>query len=283
MNNKYNESKTEFLFESDAEKAILKETEMKLQVQKHKKLKMKIYLNTCILTFAIFIISIFTFKGINNNQKKLQASLINETKKLDLTETLNESSKTLKKVTNNYDNKYEILINKANPICEDYVNVYKIIPIENNLFNNIFLEEQTYNNYLKLKENLLSRGYYINIRSGFRTFDESIGIYKEYESQYGKNYANKYVAAPGTSEHNAGLAIDFVVSKDKYAYHTNYESEEYNYLLNIAYLYGFILRYPKDKENITGYSYEPWHLRYVGIDLAKYLSKNNLTLEEYYN
>ena len=61
-----------------------------------------------------------------------------------------------------------------------------------------------------------------------------------------------------------------------------YDKEKFNYLESIAHLYGFIIRYPKDKENITGYSYEPWHLRYVGQNAAKYIKKNNLTLEEYY-
>ena len=87
---------------------------------------------------------------------------------------------------------------------------------------------------------------------------------------------------PGTSEHNTGLAFDFIITNNKNSLKTNYDSDEYFYLENIAYLYGFIIRYPKDKEEITGYNYEPWHLRYVGQELAKYLKKNNLTLEEYY-
>ena len=151
-----------------------------------------------------------------------------------------------------------------------------------NTISNIKLEEETYNNYLRLKDNLLERGYYISIRSGYRTFEESEKIYNSYITKHGLEYAKKYVAAPGVSEHNVGIAFDFIISTNKNATQTNYESDEYFYLENIAYLYGFIIRYPKDKETITGYSYEPWHLRYVGKDLAKYLKKNNLTLEEYY-
>ena len=124
--------------------------------------------------------------------------------------------------------------------------------------------------------------YYINIISGYRTFNESQKIYNSYAKSMGEGYAEKYVAKPGTSEHNAGIAFDFIISSNKSSLKTNYDSDEYFYLENIAYLYGFIIRYPKDKEQITGYSYEPWHLRYVGENLAKYLKKNNLTLEEYY-
>ena len=73
-----------------------------------------------------------------------------------------------------------------------------------------------------------------------------------------------------------------MLSSDEKILDEDYDKEKFNYLENIAHLYGFIIRYPKDKENITGYSYEPWHLRYVGQNAAKYIKKNNLTLEEYY-
>ena len=136
--------------------------------------------------------------------------------------------------------------------------------------------------YIKLKNTLLERGFYINIRSGYRTFEESEQIYEYYKSKNGLSYAEKYVAKPGVSEHNAGIAFDFIISKDKNAINTDYNSDEYFYLESIAYLYGFIIRYPQGKENITGYESEPWHFRYVGVNLAKYLKKNNLTLEEYY-
>ena len=181
-----------------------------------------------------------------------------------------------------HNNKYEIIINKANIIDEQVVSKYNMVDVEDNLYNNIKLEEETYNNYLKLKENLLQKGYYINIRSGFRTFNDSKNLYNYYSSKKGKAYAEKYVATAGTSEHNVGLAFDFIISTNKNSYVMDYDSDEYFYLENICYLYGFIIRYPRDKEQITGYSYEPWHLRYVGNDLAKYLKKNNLTLEEYY-
>ena len=179
-------------------------------------------------------------------------------------------------------NKYEIIINKANAVSQDIIKEYTIVDVYDNAIKGIKLEEETYLNYLKLKNNLLERGYYINIRNGFRTFNDSSNIYNSYVKEKGLNYAKKYVAKPGTSEHNTGLAFDFIITNNKNSLKTNYESDEYFYLENIAYLYGFIIRYPKDKEEISGYNYEPWHLRYVGQRLAKYLKKNNLTLEEYY-
>ena len=273
-----NECKTEFLFESDAEKVVLKEASK----PKKPKIYKKIILNTFIICFFITGLSLVLNHYQANETSKIIASLgrISNSNKLD--ERLNTASNTLNVVDNNYNDKYEVIINKANPISEETVQNYTIISVEDNIYNGIKLEEETYRNYLKLKENLKERGYYINIRSGFRTFNESKIIYNSYEKEKGSSYAEKYVAKPGTSEHNTGLAFDFIISSNKNVYKTDYESDEYFYLENIAYLYGFIIRYPKEKEDITGDNDEPWHLRYVGADLAKYLKKNNLTLEEYY-
>ena len=272
------ECKTEFLFESDAEKVALKEASK----PKRPKIYKKIIINTVIICFFMTTMAIALNYYETNAISKINASLGQINSSNVPNEKLNDASDNLKTVTNNYEDKYAIIINKANPISEDLIKNYTLVTVENNMYDDIKLEEETYENYLKLKENLLERGYYINIRSGFRTFNESQVIFNNYALEKGSAYAEKYAAIPGTSEHNTGLAFDFIISSDKNASKTDYESDEYFYLENIAYLYGFIIRYPKDKEAITGYNYEPWHLRYVGSELAKYLKKNNLTLEEYY-
>ena len=88
----------------------------------------------------------------------------------------------------------------------------------------------------------------------------------------------------GTSEHQTGLAIDIScptmngILTDKFG-----ETKEGKWVAENSYKYGFIVRYPKNKSNITGYGYEPWHIRYVGTELAKYLFDNNITLDEYYD
>lgn len=272
-----NESKTEFLFESDAEKAAINEA-----MRKKPKVYKKIIRNGLLL--SVFLLT--TVYVINTKQTaeiyKLKASAIEKENNLRLDEKMNSSSNKLIYVNNLSNNKYEIIINKANAVGQDIIKEYTIVDVYDNAIKGIKLEEETYLNYLKLKNNLLERGYYINIRNGFRTFNDSNNIYNSYVKEKGLNYAKKYVAKPGTSEHNTGFAFDFIITNNKNSLKTNYESDEYFYLENIAYLYGFIIRYPKDKEEITGYNYEPWHLRYVGQELAKYLKKNNLTLEEYY-
>lgn len=240
-----------------------------------------IIIKNSIIFSLIFVIMFFSFSMYANNEINNISATIYKGKK-DTNEKMNASSNNLATVKINYNEKYEILINKANQISQEVLGLYKQVNVDNNIYPNIKIEETTYKNYLKLKKAVENKGYFLNIRSGFRSFKDSEDIYKQYEIKYGTRYAEKYVAKPGVSEHNTGMAFDIIITSDKNTGNNNYESNEYKYLENIAYLYGFIIRYPKDKEEITGYSYEPWHLRYVGKDLAKYLTKNNLTLEEYY-
>ena len=117
------------------------------------------------------------------------------------------------------------------------------------------------------------------IVSGFRSYDYQKLLYNRYK----KNDidADRYSAKPGHSEHQTGLAIDLVNTESK---NINKFKKEFNWLNKNAYKYGFILRYPKGKEKITGYKYEPWHFRFVGKNLAQilYNGGNWITLEEYF-
>ena len=93
--------------------------------------------------------------------------------------------------------------------------------------------------------------------------------------------AEKTSARPGSSEHQSGLCVDFVT--DEYPKFTEEfeRSEEFMWLSANAYKFGFILRYPKEKEDITGYSYEPWHYRFVGREAATEIYNSGISLEEY--
>ena len=103
--------------------------------------------------------------------------------------------------------------------------------------------------------------------------------------KYGEEYTVSHVAVPGYSEHHTGLALDLFLIVDGQIMYENEDLEKYPEIWakihELAPDYGFILRYPEGKEDITGYSYEPWHLRYVGADLAKVITEEGLTLEEY--
>lgn len=115
--------------------------------------------------------------------------------------------------------------------------------------------------------------YDLYIFSGYRSYERQQEIYNNSESK-------NYVAMAGTSEHQSGLVLD--VSTLSHGLTSSFQySEEYKTLVKKCMNYGFIIRYPLNKESITGYYFEPWHLRYVGEVSAKYIMKNNLTLEEY--
>lgn len=138
-------------------------------------------------------------------------------------------------------------------------------------------------------------GYTLQVISGYRTFARSATLLENevqeqmrvngYSREKAEEVAATRVAPPGTSEHNTGLAVD-ILSGDYYNHHSGIE-ESFEYDAEAIWLkahcaeYGFILRYPKDKQDITGIIFEPWHFRYVGVETATYIMENDLTLEEY--
>jgi len=127
-------------------------------------------------------------------------------------------------------------------------------------------------------EAALLEDMHILVNSAYRSYNDQQDVYDTYLNLYGQEYVNNYVAVPGFSEHQTGLALD-VAAK---GYNTFKTSPEYTWMLENAYKYGFILRYPAEKQDITGYKYEAWHFRYVGLEAAKYIQENNITYDEYY-
>ena len=119
-------------------------------------------------------------------------------------------------------------------------------------------------------------GISLFIVSGFRSYDDQDVIYNRYVSQDGKAEADRYSARPGHSEHQTGYAFDLNSLEEYFA-----DTPEGIWLAENCHKYGFIIRYPKGKEHITGYMYEPWHVRYLGVDIATSVYESGLTLEEY--
>ena len=114
------------------------------------------------------------------------------------------------------------------------------------------------------------------VQSGFRSYQTQKGLYENYAAQDGKAAADRYSARPGHSEHQTGLAFDLNSLSTSFG-----ETPEGRWLARNCWKYGFIIRYPQGKESITGYMYEPWHVRYLGKDTAKAVYESGLTLEEY--
>ena len=145
------------------------------------------------------------------------------------------------------------------------------------------LTSETYDAFQQLANDAAADGLSMSVISGYRSYDYQSELYNNYVSQYGQAAADRFSARPGYSEHQTGLAIDVNCADDSFT-----GTPEAEWLAAHCNDYGFILRYPKGKEDITGYQYESWHIRYVGKDVAKKIREAadaagdpDLTLEEY--
>lgn len=118
------------------------------------------------------------------------------------------------------------------------------------------------------------------VRSGYRSYQMQDKLYKEYKAQDAN--ADKYSARPGHSEHQTGLAFDIGSVESARDFTISFgDTTEGEWLAQNAHKYGFIIRYPEGKTHITGYQYEPWHVRYVGVKIAQEILNKKITLEEY--
>lgn len=132
----------------------------------------------------------------------------------------------------------------------------------------------------KMISDLRSTGLTLNLISGYRSEDTQRALYNRYGNSDGFDNADTYSARPNHSEHQTGLAMDV---SEKWDLTEEFENtEQFKWLNENAYKYGYILRYKKDKVYMTGYTYEPWHYRYVGVEAATIIKNENLTFEEYY-
>ncbi len=186
---------------------------------------------------------------------------------------------------------YDILINKEHRLESDFVPSDLVITDNNeNNFHNYkdpslkpMITQTVLSFFQLLQQAGLKEGYHIIIDSGYRSYEYQQVIWDKNVAENGLEHTLKYIMAPGASEHQSGLAIDIAyIRNGVYTDDVTEDDPEYAWLINNAHLYGFILRYPKDKQEITGINFEPWHYRFVGQELARYLHDNNLTLEEYY-
>ena len=193
---------------------------------------------------------------------------------------------------------YEILVNKENPIDIKYLKEViepSLVEIEftrdnddifeshNMLDKKIFLERETAKAWYQLKQFLVNQGIEFDICSGFLSLENQQYKYNSFLKRNGLELTKRRMCLPGYSEHHTGLAIDCDYYKNNdWAGICSDNNPETKYIHSILHNFGFILRYPKHKQEITGMQYEPWHIRYVGKELAKKLYKEDLTLEEYY-
>ncbi|OZG69121.1 M15 family metallopeptidase [Bifidobacterium eulemuris] len=175
-----------------------------------------------------------------------------------------------------------IVVNRWNAIPDDYPT-----PTLTELDNGERVDARIYEDLQRMFDAMRADGLDPEVTAGFRTrkvqrqlMDEKIAEYREQglSSKDAKEQAEQWVAIPGTSEHEIGLAVDINTRNSTGAADSQ---DVYAWLADNAWQYGFILRYPSDKTDITGNMYEPWHYRYVGIDAAYAMHGTGQCLEEY--
>ncbi len=172
-----------------------------------------------------------------------------------------------------------VLVNKYNYLGEDYVPKLEMIN-EKYTSDKKYMTKDAAKAFEELAKDALKEGYNIRAISTYRSYKYQTQLYNKYELQDGKEKADTYSARPGYSEHQTGLAVD--VDNTKVTYTSFGTTKEFTWMKKNAYKYGFILRYTKEYETITGYTNEPWHYRYVGKEIATYIQNNPMTYEEYY-
>ena len=222
----------------------------------------------------------------NNNYIDRYISYKNNNPELDLTQVIKNVNMQL-----DYDyyenitpaknlNTEKIIVNKHYSLEDDYVpNNLEEISTRYAL-SDMKLVDVAKNAFENMASDASKEGYSIIAMSTYRSYKYQVNLYNKYVKQDGADVADTYSGRPGHSEHQTGLAVDVYNGKVNY---TNFEStKEFDWMQEHAHEYGFILRFPSDKVNETGYRYESWHYRYVGVEAATYIKENNISFEEYY-
>ena len=181
---------------------------------------------------------------------------------------------------------YLVLVNKENKLPNDWEDKIETVVITNSVGDDVEVEKAAYKAYRKLKKALEKEGVYLELDSARRSVEAQQKIWDDFMVKYGEEYTRTYVAVPGYSEHHTGLALDLYFVVDGKDIYENEDLVQYPEIWAKIHEklpeYGFILRYLEGKEDITGYGYEPWHIRYVGsAKVAKEITGKGITLEEY--
>lgn len=178
-----------------------------------------------------------------------------------------------------------LLVNKTHPLSKEYVPtdmVHIKYCVGNHAESMRYMRALPAEYFHEMVEAAAAAGHEMGIRTAYRSYGQQYNIFWNYVAQDGEAAANKYSARPGQSEHQTGLCADVTSPSVNYTLTTDYgNTPEGTWLRENAHYYGFIIRYQLGKEDITGYQYEPWHVRYVGEKAATEMFEADLTLEEY--
>lgn len=244
-----------------------------------------------IVLIALYLpyINVYSLTKANNQQSSEARKEYDkiEAKKLEPVYIELPGASKIQAIRENYTNPDSlwVLVNKSNPLPLDFAPKNLVIP-------NISIREDKSSAEKSVRKELATHleemfsdankvANQLMLGSGYRSITQQTVYFNNMVSSVGYEQANKTIAVPSQSEHHTGLAVDIsTVSRICYLAQCFEDTSDGKWLQEYSYKYGFILRYPKGKESITGYSYEPWHFRYVGIDLATALHESSLTLDE---
>lgn len=176
-----------------------------------------------------------------------------------------------------------VVVNKYHAVLKDY-KPKDLVTIDDKYgtWKNMELKSEAYEAYKKLYKDAKAQGFELKLCSAMRTYETQKTLYTNAVKNKGRETANIRSAYPGRSEHHTGLAIDVTSASMGWGLKQDFaDYPDGKWVNDHCQEYGFIIRYPNGKTDITGYAYEPWHLRYVGVDAATYIMENGLTLEEY--
>ena len=180
-----------------------------------------------------------------------------------------------------------VVVNKGRVLPSGFVPAHLVVPrvvlSEGSAAENMQLRSEAAAALEKLNTAASADGVGLMLVSGYRSYSTQQTVYSGYANSQGQGYADSTSARPGHSEHQTGLAADLGSTTGKCQLDKCFgDLVEGKWLADNAYKYGFIIRYQKDKTSLTGYDYEPWHLRYVGTDLAAEINKAGQTLEQFF-
>ncbi len=185
----------------------------------------------------------------------------------------------------------QVVVNKQHPLNPKTYTPAKLVIPNVPLRSNITATEEQLSGaaapaLVSMVNAAKQHGVLLNLQSGYRSYTFQSNLYSQYVKQQGQSLTDTASARPGYSEHQTGLAVDLGGASEPSCNVRQCfaDTTEYRWLAKNTYRYGFIERYPKNRQAVTGYEYEPWHYRYIGTGLAQEMhSKNIVTLEEYFN
>lgn len=240
------------------------------------------------LTILLCILGTFIYIFMPQQHESHSNRPTNAVKKTTLSPSI-ESTSPFKKDLYSIDTQGSIwwIVNKNRPVGETYVPPHLVTPpvtlnpTKSDAENTIRADVAPH--MKDLFASAASAGHTLFLASGYRSYALQNTYYSNYVAKSGQAEADRFSARPGTSEHQTGLSFDVATADRQHYLDQSFgEQEAGKWLAAHAHEFGFIIRYPKDKESITGYMYEPWHLRYVGTELSGELYRTQQTMEEFF-